>query len=140
MSLDIIQPKRPKGEGWRRLPALSFLKGEHYFHEASGLGVITAVEVAKDTAGAEAIPCYHISISLMTASGPRRCTSGDAIWVIAAFDMVDSEEDNHVPNGVVRNFWRPVADHLVGIECACKANEPAIKEDKGDFIWRGVTK
>jgi len=24
------------------------------------------------------------------------------------------------------------------IECACVDEEPAIAEDKGDFIWRGV--
>lgn len=33
-----------------------------------------------------------------------------------------------------------VADKYVGHECECKKSEPAIKEDKGDFIWRGVTK
>lgn len=47
-----------------------------------------------------------------------------------------AEEDNHVPHGKVRNFWRPVAELLVGKECECKAEEPVIREDKGDFIWR----
>ena len=48
-------------------------------------------------------------------------------------------EDNHVPGGFVRNFWRPVADRFSGYECACVATEPAIVEDKGDFVWRGIT-
>jgi hypothetical protein len=47
---------------------------------------------------------------------------------------------NHVPSGRVRNFWRPVADHLSGYECPCVADEPAIREDKGDYVWRGITR
>lgn len=46
------------------------------------------------------------------------------------------EEDNHVPYGIARNFWRPLAENLVGIECKCKEEEPAIVEDKGDYVWR----
>ena len=43
------------------------------------------------------------------------------------------------PNGCVRNFWRPVADHLSGYECPCVEHEPAMVEDKGDYVWRGLT-
>lgn len=144
--LTIIKPKRPTGAGWRRLAdpskqvTLGF-DGESYFHVDSGLFVISAVEVAKDADGIDRGPEYHVSVSQSGHMGPpRRCTSGDAMWVIAAFDMLDAEEDNHVPNGVVRNFWRPVADRLVGIECACKDAEPVMREEKGDYIWRGVTR
>ncbi|AHC47973.1 hypothetical protein AX27061_3513 [Achromobacter xylosoxidans NBRC 15126 = ATCC 27061] len=55
------------------------------------------------------------------------------------FDLIDANEDNHVPSGRVRNFWRPVADRWAGYECPCQENEPAMREDKGDFVWRGVT-
>ena len=55
-----------------------------------------------------------------------------------AFGMTDAEEDNHVPGGFVRNYWLSVAENLIGHECQCKTTEPAIKEDKGDFVWRGV--
>jgi hypothetical protein len=65
-----------------------------------------------------------------------RCDSNEAKWVLDQFGLEGAEEDNHVPFGIVRNFWRPVADKLVGIECQCKAEEPEIREDKGDFIWR----
>lgn len=141
----IIKPKRPISAGWCRLAdpsaeiTLGFA-GESYFHPKSGLFVISAVEVAKDNHGVDIGPAYHISISQAGHLGvPSRCTSGDAMWVLAAFDATEAEEDNHVPGGMVRNFWRPVADRLVGIECACKADEPAIREDKGDYVWRGVT-
>jgi hypothetical protein len=136
----IIKPKRPKGEGWRQLPKLEAwvtygYEGEAWQHK-SGLSVISAVEVAADEGGISKGPEYHISVSVM---GQRRATSAEAAWVLHQFDAEGAEEDNHVPNGIVRNFWRPVAEGLIGIECACKADEPAIKEDKGDYIWRGVT-
>jgi hypothetical protein len=114
--------------------------GECYLHRASGLFVISSVEVADGLGGGLRVPQYHLSISHATMRGPARCTSGDAMWVLAAFDMSEGEEDNHVQSGIVRNFWRPVADHLVGLQCECKDTEPAIKEDKGDFVWRGVTR
>lgn len=115
-------------------------EGECWFHRESHLFVISAVEVAAPEGGISKGPEYHISISLQTLEGTARCTSANALFVLAAFDLLESEEDNHVPNGRVRNFWRPIADNLVGLECACKADEPAIVEDKGDFVWRGVTR
>ncbi|OTP79436.1 hypothetical protein PAMC26577_00815 [Caballeronia sordidicola] len=102
--------------------------------------MISAVEVAAAEGGIDKGPEYHISISKQSKHGPGRCTTAEAVWVCGQFELLEAEEDNHVPNGVVRNFWRPVADRLVGIECACKGDEPAIVEDKGDFIWRGVTR
>lgn len=115
-------------------------EGECWFHRASCLYVISAVEVAAPEGGISKGPEYHLSISHQTMDGPDRCTSADALFVLAAFDLLEAEEDNHVPNGRGRNFWRPVADGLVGLECACKADEPAIVEDKGDYVWRGVTR
>jgi len=139
--LDIIKPKFPSGDGWIQLPdpdkkvTLGYT-GHAFVHQDSGIFVISAVEVANDEDGIDKGPEYHISVS----KNGGRCTTSDAIWVQSEFDMLDAEEDNHVPNGFVRNFWRPVADPLVGIECACKDNEPVMREDKGDFIWRGVSK
>lgn len=31
----------------------------------------------------------------------------------------------------------PVAENLIGLQCAGKESEPAIIEDKGDYVWRG---
>ena len=67
-----------------------------------------------------------------------RCDTAAAKWVKRQFNLEDATEDNHVPGGVVRNFWRPVADNLSGYQCPCVKTEPAIREDKGDFVWRGL--
>lgn len=135
-----VKVLRPKGSGWEKMPdprqytngypALSFL------HRPTRLFVISAVEVAYEP-GIEKGFEYHISISKATVPGhPQRCTSDEAKWVLEQFGLDGAEEDNHVPHGKVRNFWRPVADNLVGLECPCKQEEQAIIEDKGDYVWR----
>lgn len=138
----VIKPKRPTGPGWRQIKdvPLPLLEAggypfEVWAHDANGLGVISCVEVAAEKPGMQPLgPAYHLSVS---AFG-ERCSSADALWVLAQFDLVDALEDNHVPNGKVRNFWRYVADNLAGIQCACVNEEPAIREDKGDYVWRGA--
>ena len=133
----IIKPKSPAGPGWRKIdaPAPELEKMgypyEIWAHDDNGLGVISAVEVASDE---DLGPECHISVS---AFG-NRCSGSDALWVLQQFDMVDSDEDNHVPGGNVRNFWQPVNRDLVGHVCPCKETESAIKEDKGDYVWRGI--
>lgn len=132
----IIKPKAPNGSGWRFLCS-GFLYGyenKKWIHDDSGICVISAVEVANDANDIDRGPEYHISISKRGG----RCTSQEAKWVIKQFDAEGAEEDNHVPHGVVRNFWLPVAQNLIGVECPCKATEPAIAEDNGDYIWRPV--
>lgn len=139
----IIQPKKPNGLGWREvvnpnvaaLNSLGFANAS-WLHEPTGLFAISALEVAVEPGQPELGPEYHLSVSL---SG-ERCSAADALFVLAAFELTDAKEDNHVPSGRVRNFWRPVADKLSGYECPCVDDEPAIREDKGDFIWRGLTR
>ncbi len=138
--ISIITPKQPKADrGWVELPpppmwvTLGYA-GRRFRHPARGLNVISAVEVATDPGEPDKGPEYHISIS----RDGKRCSSSDAKQVLADFEIDGAEEDNHVPNGVVRNFWRPVAEHLIGLECPCKASEPLMAEDKGDFVWRGT--
>lgn len=136
--ISIIKPKRPVISGWVQEPAppgwvsLGY-ECESWYHPASRLCVFSAVEVAKDADNIDRGPEYHISIS---KDGRRRCTRSEAIQVLKQFNLDGAEEDNHVPYGIVRNFWRPVAENLVGLECACKKDEPAIVEDKGDYVWR----
>ncbi|WP_367154692.1 hypothetical protein [Methylomonas sp. HYX-M1] len=140
MTQSIIQPKKPSGNGWSpaQLPSQFDNLGYPaalFIHPETGLTVISAVEVPATEPGAEPLgPEYHISISKYG----QRCTSQEAKWVLRQFKLEDAEEDNHVPSGKVRNFWRPVADRLSGYQCPCKASEPAMVEDKGDFVWRGV--
>lgn len=141
-SQSIIQPKHPViSGGWRRVKgAVAPLEAggypyEIWAHDANGLGVISAVEVAAEGPGTAALgPAYHISVSAFGA----RCSSADAVWTLAQFDCADALEDNHVPNGRVRNFWRYVADSLSGRVCACADAEPEIREDHGDYVWRGA--
>ena len=140
MADPIIRPLRPGAPGWSQRPAppawvsLGYA-AESWYHPATGLCVISAVEVAKDADGIDRGPEYHISIS---KHGQERCSSFEAAAVLDEFACHGAEEDNHVPHGIVRNFWRPVADRFVGLECACKDSEPAIVEDKGDYVWRGT--
>lgn len=141
--VSIVQPKQPASAGWRRAtwwqcpPDLIVLGYpiEAWEHAQSGLFALSAVEVATEPDGHSVGPEYHLSVSI----NGQRCTSADALFVLAAFGLADAKEDNHVPNGKVRNFWRPVADHLSGYECPCVEHEPAMVEDKGDYVWRGVT-
>lgn len=143
-ALSIIQPKRPKGIGWTKFKGVvPSLEGtgfpyESWTHRESGIKVISSVEVAAEKVGVPALgPAFHISISQNGGRGGR-CTSAMALWVLDQFDCTDALEDNHVPSGFVRNFWRYVADNLSGMECPCTETEPAIREDKGDFVWRGA--
>lgn len=142
MSLSIVKQLRPSGSGWQRWadPSPGLVNGydcERWYHRVNEVQVMSAVEVVLDD-GISKGPEYHISISKIRwlAVKPGRCSSHDAKWVLAQFGLEGAEEDNHVPGGVVRNFWRTVAEPLIGLECACKADEPAIVEDKGDFVWR----
>lgn len=140
----ILKPKRPSGLGWtQEAPPPAVLSLGYpcaaWWHDANRLQVLSAVEVASDPGQPSLGPEYHVSISAETALGKVRCSSADALWVLGQFDLTDAKEDNHVPGGIVRNFWRPVADSLSGYECPCVAEEPAIREDKGDFIWRGIS-
>lgn len=142
MSIEsVIKPLRPAGEGWQFIGDATFSPGypcQRWYHQKTTLQVLSAVEVAVDKDRINRGPEYHISISKVNWSNgnPARCSSDQAQWVLAQFKLDGAEEDNHVPGGVVRNFWRTVAEPLIGLECACKADEPAIREDKGDFVWR----
>jgi hypothetical protein len=146
MKHSIFKPRRPSGSGWvqGRAPdarvALGF-ESETWYHWPSALYVISAVEAAAAEGGMDEGSEFHVSISLQPMNRvPERCTTADAPWVCAQFDLLEAEEDNHVPNRFVRYFGRPVTDRLIGLECACKEDEPAVVEDKGDFIWRGITR
>ena len=138
----IIKPKEPIAGQWEIMdkPAQWVSMGYEanaFFHPATSIRVISALEVATDGDGKESGPEFHISIS---KEGMRRVTTQEAMEVVRMFGMDGAIEDNHVPGGIVRNFWRPVAEPFVGKECECKDEEPAIVEDKGDYVWRGVTK
>lgn len=136
-AISIIQPKKPHGTGWVEEDA-SLLQSPYplkAFSHESGLFCLSAVEVANEPGEPELGPEYHLSISM----NGQRCSSAESAFALNAFDLNDAKEDNHVPNDKVRNYWRPVADNLSGYECPCKDEEPAMVEDKGDYVWRGVS-
>lgn len=142
----VIKPKLPIDLGWtREAPPPAVLSLGYpcaaWWHDANRLQVLSAVEVVSDPGQPSLGPEYHLSISAENVFGKKvRCSSADALWVLGQFDLTDAKEDNHVPSGIVRNFWRPVADPLSGFDCPCVDEEPSMPEDKGDFVWRGVRK
>jgi hypothetical protein len=146
----IIQPLRPSGADWRGPFVVSLGVSDGYpcqmweYDVRSGFSfrVLSAVEVATDKDGKSNGPEYHLSMSRQsfnfngTPMGPRRCSSVDAAWILEQFRLDGAEEDNHVEGGIARNFWRPVAEPLIGRDCECKSSEPRIIENRGDFIIR----
>lgn len=141
----IIKPKAPKGTGWQYCGRQPDLTGggfevQAWYYPDQGFFVLSAVEVARDADDIEKGPEYHVSISRRLTGIPQRVDRNGARFVLKAFDMENATEDNHVPFGVVRNYWMPVNESLVGHVCPCQDKEPAMVEDKGDFVWRGVTK
>ncbi|MEM9760031.1 MAG: hypothetical protein AAF933_12395 [Pseudomonadota bacterium] len=147
----VIPPKQPTtGDGWQyRCQAPAAVLGGyegHYWTYLQPCGdvlvVISSLEVARENHELEGRPYYHLSLSKRTRQSPNvamRASRNEARFVRKAFDMLDAEEDNHVPSGMVRNYWLPVAENLIGKECPCKDEEPAIVEDKGEYVWRGIS-
>lgn len=138
---DIIQPLAPSSRDWLtygdvRAQLRSSYPVKAWEHPALKLFVISAVEVATDTDKVSRGPEYHISISKQLQRGmPTRCSREEGELVLREFGGLDGwEEDNHVPNGQVRNYWRAVADNMVGRDCACKGSEHLVTE--GDFEYR----
>jgi len=108
-----------------------------WMHRTQELVVLSAVEKAEPEKGEIDVgPEHHISVS---RGGGRRCTANDARATLQMFAADDALEDNHVPYGKVRNFWMPVADKYRGYECPCVEHEPAMLEDRGDYLWRPAT-
>lgn len=131
----VLQPKLPNNPAWRAFqvavktdyPAIGF------YHARLDLYVISAVEVAEQEIGPE----YHVSISKTKGpfSQPRRCSLAEAKLVCKQFGMEGAKEDNH--SSIIRSYWMPVNESLIGIECECKDQEAVIRE--GDFEWRPLT-
>ena len=133
---NIIKPQKPiDGSLWKlvNLEQDQYGNDRYYYVHPDGFVAISALEVADGIIRREYIPQYHLSIS---KGNKRRCSSQDAQFILKQFGLSDALEDNHVQSGFVRNFWLPVDENKQGRECECMGSEPAIKEDKGDFIWR----
>lgn len=153
MIRSIIAPLVPIGADWHAVEVPPTLRRSGYpasawigpLDAARYVQVLSAVEVTRDPGQPDVGAEYHLSISCRRTDpkadrGPERIDSNDARAILAQFGLDGWTEDNHTPGGMVRNFWRPVADPLVGWTCKCVDDEPAVREDGGDFVWRGVTR
>lgn len=136
----IIKPLEPKGFEWmrnsRNIQDFTMGYPSVLWTSHAGFMVISAVEVMTDFDGVDLGPQYHVSVSFRG----DRCTRNQAKFVLSEFGMQDADEDNHVPGGFVRNYFKPVAEKFIGYECPCKETETAVKENKGDYVWRGINK
>ena len=138
-NLNIIKALKPENKEWLPLspPSLAIepIDVSAWFHK-DGFYCISAVESVIPEGETSARPEYHLSFTRQSLRGILRVDSNDAQWILSQFGLEGWFEDNHVPFGKARNFWRPVNENLVGQICACVDDEPAIKENKGDYVWR----
>lgn len=74
-------------------------------------------------------PQYHVSFS----HAGQRIPQGWMEALLRQWDIANWEEDNHAPNGRVRNFWKPFDPEVK--ECACKIIEEP-HEEEGGYVWR----
>ena len=149
MVISVIQPLQPKNMPWEEIPVEGPLARAGFpvqrwiqwpgnYPGALGISILSAVEVVADEPGGEEFVQYHISVSGFDRSDTiLRLSKTIADAAIAAFGVDGFEVDNHVPNSKVWNYWRHVADPLVGKECACVKDEKLIVE--GDYPWRPVS-
>lgn len=147
----ILKPFRPVQPGWARVPVawqqppggprFAPYAIEKYYNRGQELQVITAIEVVLPDSEIvlEGRPEYHVSVSGLKWMADRiyRVSDSRARWAMKQFGYADFTEDNHVPDGLVRNFWRPIDQRYVGEICKCVEREPAIRTMKGDYVWRG---
>lgn len=100
-----MKPLRPSGKGWVGKPflvpnPLLSKSARGWEHPATGTLVISSV----DPSGANGQLEYHLSVSLYS----RRCTTDEAMAVLAIFGMDNAQEDDAGYINEVRHFWQPV--------------------------------
>lgn len=101
---------------------------DDYLH-AGGMFVMSSVEFV------EGAWEYHVSVSLRGRNGPARALNDQVAVVLRDFGIEDADEDNHVPGGKARNFWKKVVGPTEA--CPCKATEEPHDEGHG-YVWRDV--
>ncbi|MDP1931865.1 MAG: hypothetical protein Q8L60_10440 [Gammaproteobacteria bacterium] len=126
----VIPPMRPDSPDWELLD-LRNLHGYPAERWISKFGhvAITAVEVVENSGLG---PEYHVSIS----KNGGRVSADEVPGLLKLFGMEGSDEDNHVPGAIARNFWMPVDESKRGYVCPCKETETVVIE--GDYEWRPV--
>lgn len=139
----ILQPMRPGGSSsWVMWPLMNpefvaeAYAAERWFNRAHEIQVISSIEGVRQDNGSKRFE-YHLSVTACTWPDFKvmRCNDQTARWAMVQFNFTDYVEDNHVPGGKTRNYWRPIAQNQ-DPSCHCFETEPKIVEDKGDYIWR----
>lgn len=137
----ILQPIRPTKGVWIQWEVSGALEQqcyavERYYNQALEVQVITAIEALEQPDRSTRFE-YHISVTGCRAQTHRvyRCSDQTAKCALEMFGFTNYAEDNHVPGGLARNYWRPVVE-TQDPGCECFDTEPKIIEDKGDYIWR----
>lgn len=74
-------------------------------------------------------PQYHVSFSHQG----QRINHGWMEPLLKQWNIESFEEDNHVPNGKVRNFWKSFDPEQK--QCRCKDIEEP-HEEVGGYVWR----
>ncbi|HZF28716.1 MAG TPA: hypothetical protein VE907_06345 [Gammaproteobacteria bacterium] len=143
----IVKPFRPLTGGWEPVEVAwprdrrQRYVIEKYYNRGQELQVITAIEMVEpdDLVVRPRRAEFHVSVSGLKwmAPAPYRVSDSRARWAMKQFGYAGYTEDNHVPGGIARNYWRPVDDHFQGEVCKCLEREPTMREMKGDYVWRG---
>ena len=115
--------RRPKSGTWSEKGWVEVANGL-MFENAMGVRAISAVQMV------DGKPQWQVSFSHMGA----RIPSGWMEALLKQWDIEEFDEDNHVPNGKVRNYWKPF-DSLTPTVCPCKDKEPPTEEE-GGYVWR----
>lgn len=141
----LIKPLTPNGNYWEcvgRVPRelLFGYEGFYWHFPPRRFFVISALEVVAPER-VDLGPEYHVSLTKRDRKDRMlRTTRFEADFVVQAFGLEDADEDNHVPGGIARNFWLPVAEHLRGYVCPCKETEQPIHDKLNDYTWRVAPK
>src|SRR5260370_41876023 len=111
----IVHPLAPKGGGWAewdcdtsRWPSQPYAI-KRYYNRGQEMQVLSAIEMILPEGSRDGRPEYHLSVSGLAfgADRPYRVSDSRARWVLKAFDLEGWFEDNHVPGGLVRNYYGP---------------------------------
>lgn len=130
-----MEAKKPISGNWKEYNSLvTELKKQHGCIDAVAyvnplmIVVISSIEMVPDNNGTLR-PEYHISMS----DNGQRIAASIVPTILKQFGATEKwDEDNHVPNGKVRNFWCPMNE--IPDPCPCKDNEKPTIE--GDYVWR----
>lgn len=118
-------PVKPKEGSWRKADFGSLPGSEQCEWYTNPFGVVACSTVEIVNGRLE----YHVSFSV----NGDRVPQGFMEALIRQWGLESFEEDNHVPNGKVRNFWHKVEGRQEA--CPCKENEKPT-EEVGGYVWR----